>query len=455
MAGQNDLNQRQGSDNVPYSLQTLNDKQLGQLYNLAPIRRLKSGEYLLREGELGQTFYVILNGLISVVKETGAGQREIAVLSEGDWVGEIAFTRQVPRTASAVAKTPVSVMTLDRTLVNSLDHETQAFFFQQLNEIAAERIVDLAERERDLAGQNLKLVDYIRATRSPGRIDYKNSEMIKGIIKQIPRLPSFAGDLVHKLLEEEITPQEIGETIKEDRALSALVLNRINSPVYGFKNKVTDIHQALVALGFNEVYLLVVAEGIRRTMPDNPVFRQILDQSTAVSRISHVISQITRVSRPMEAATIGLFHNIGLGVVNMLKEKNPHLALLIDTLDAPQMGAMLVKDWGLPEIMPSTMEFQSYPEFSPSPMIPENLRLNVALLFIARLCEKTMAGRVEDQPPAVFFPDYLRLLGWESLVIEEIVDSRVLPALLKRIGTFPLHFRKLIVRYKKSNLPDM
>ena len=68
------------------------------------------GESIIREGEVGDRFYILASGRTSV---RAAGE-ERPELGPGDSFGEIALVRNVPRTASVVAIGPVNVFVLDR-----------------------------------------------------------------------------------------------------------------------------------------------------------------------------------------------------------------------------------------------------------------------------------------------------------------------------------------------------
>ena len=69
-----------------------------------------AGAWLVRQGEPGVAFFVIESGRLEVT-QNGSVLRE---LGPGDWFGELALLRDVPRTASIRALTDVSVVVIER-----------------------------------------------------------------------------------------------------------------------------------------------------------------------------------------------------------------------------------------------------------------------------------------------------------------------------------------------------
>jgi CRP/FNR family cyclic AMP-dependent transcriptional regulator len=70
---------------------------------------------IIKEGNMGDWVYVILEGRVKIKKKTSGGLLTIDTLSKGDFVGEMAMLKwsNSTRTASAVADGPVVLGVLD------------------------------------------------------------------------------------------------------------------------------------------------------------------------------------------------------------------------------------------------------------------------------------------------------------------------------------------------------
>jgi CRP/FNR family cyclic AMP-dependent transcriptional regulator len=64
-------------------------------------REFRAGDVLFREGERGEEMYVIQSGVVQIVKRVGDGERSLATLGRGEFVGEMAILNDKPRSATA------------------------------------------------------------------------------------------------------------------------------------------------------------------------------------------------------------------------------------------------------------------------------------------------------------------------------------------------------------------
>jgi CRP-like cAMP-binding protein len=85
-------------------------RQLRRIAKLARIRRFAPGSTLVRAGDPGRSFFVLLDGTAKVVRGGGRSRR----LGIGDYFGEMALLDGAPRSASVVADGEVLALTVDR-----------------------------------------------------------------------------------------------------------------------------------------------------------------------------------------------------------------------------------------------------------------------------------------------------------------------------------------------------
>jgi CRP/FNR family cyclic AMP-dependent transcriptional regulator len=84
-------------------------RDLRRIAAIAEERSVERGAELIREGEPGAEFYVVVEGEIEVRR----GTRRVAQLGAGSFVGEIALLSRSPRTATVVATTPLRLLAID------------------------------------------------------------------------------------------------------------------------------------------------------------------------------------------------------------------------------------------------------------------------------------------------------------------------------------------------------
>ncbi len=80
--------------------------ELQRIASLADELDLGEGATLIREGERGREFLVIVDGTVRVARRG----KTIRDLGPGDFIGEIALISDVPRTATVTATSPVRLL---------------------------------------------------------------------------------------------------------------------------------------------------------------------------------------------------------------------------------------------------------------------------------------------------------------------------------------------------------
>ena len=96
--------------------------ELEEIASIADEIDLPEGKAVIREGETGREFLVIVEGSADVNR----GGRKIATLGPGDFAGEIALIAKMPRTATITTTSPVRALVItDRAFRQLLEHSPQ------------------------------------------------------------------------------------------------------------------------------------------------------------------------------------------------------------------------------------------------------------------------------------------------------------------------------------------
>ena len=90
---------------------TLPGETLARLAQRMEREQVAPGTTVVREGDPGDRFYVVLAGMLSVTQASRGIQR---TLRPGDHFGEVSLAVGVPRTASVRALTPATLASCDR-----------------------------------------------------------------------------------------------------------------------------------------------------------------------------------------------------------------------------------------------------------------------------------------------------------------------------------------------------
>jgi cAMP-dependent protein kinase regulator len=90
------------------------DVELDNIANHLKQERIPAGEVVIREGEVGDKFYILERGKASVWRlDDDQVERKIDEKGPGQYFGEVALVSSAPRNATVRAETPITSLTLD------------------------------------------------------------------------------------------------------------------------------------------------------------------------------------------------------------------------------------------------------------------------------------------------------------------------------------------------------
>ncbi len=102
------------------------------------------GDIIFSEGEIGTEMYIIQSGTVELLKEIGKETRVLATLEKGDFFGEMTVLEDLPRNASARAKTDVELVRINGATFDAM--------LKSNTEIAVRMMRKLSRRLREVTG---------------------------------------------------------------------------------------------------------------------------------------------------------------------------------------------------------------------------------------------------------------------------------------------------------------
>ena len=214
-------------------------------------------------------------------------------------------------------------------------------------------------------------------------------------------------DLSVKLSDPDINPQEISKLIITDQGLTSFILKRVNSPYYGLAQKVDNIFSAIVLLGYNEIYRIVMEERSRKIgiQPDKAEWVH----ANLTSNIAAYLASVARIGVPSGTmVTLGMLHDIARTI--MLKSlPQPEGGFALDPrqrlrqevglygIDHATLGGILARRWGMPAKLITCIEKHHWPMFWPlreiGQVCPDTIK-ELAILSISDIAARNFTQEI-------------------------------------------------------------
>ena len=108
MAGDTDFLRR-----VPWFAE-LDDRALESIANSAVEQRYQPGQVILRQGDTGAGAFIVKAGKVEIVQERDGKETSLGILGPGQVIGEMALLDEFPRSATARAVEPTTLLGIQR-----------------------------------------------------------------------------------------------------------------------------------------------------------------------------------------------------------------------------------------------------------------------------------------------------------------------------------------------------
>lgn len=204
---------------------------------------------------------------------------------------------------------------------------------------------------------------------------------------EIPPLPASSHRIIQLCSNDNAGTDDLCDVISLDPSLSAQVISWASSPYYGVRGEIESVEDAIIrVLGFDMVMNLALglSMGSAFQLPQNGPRHYEDFWFSAVSHavlMEELVRKMPSGERPRlgHAYLAGLLHNFGylaiavvlpphFGILSRYIEANAHLptdVIEMQTLHftKEQLGAWLLKHWGLPESIYTAVRYSQTPMY--------------------------------------------------------------------------------------------
>lgn len=190
--------------------------------------------------------------------------------------------------------------------------------------------------------------------------------------KDLPSIPSTYAKLLKLLNQENTGMNEVAQLIERDPAMTAKVLQIVNSSFFALRREINSAKDAVIFLGLETLKGLVMSQQLFRRFANKGIAENLLDElwnhSLLTAYIARHIVRLENGSRyDMDAAfTAGILHDVGK--LLMLEQLPPtyyqyassivrdnqesiKVEKMIFNTSHSALGASLLRKWGLSDFL--------------------------------------------------------------------------------------------------------
>lgn len=274
---------------------------------------------------------------------------------------------------------------------------------------------------------NMLRVAVERATSLSHVLSNKLLANLVGSVKDLPVLPRTYMALRQKLAEPDAAIRDVVNIVEQDVAISAKVLQLVNSAIFGLPREVSSVKTAVGFLGIDTLQNLVLSAGVFSSfdqLAKLPGFscEELQAHSQLTAKIAGQIPASAHVRGI--AVVAGMLHDVGKLVLatrapehfkRALKgaetEGRPLHAVETELMGVShaEVGAYLLGIWGLPSPVVAAVAHHHHPA-----RVPQDFLDAVGIVYISNILAHQVAGRAplpESSSQPEIDPEYLDRIG--------------------------------------------
>ncbi|HKI99292.1 MAG TPA: cyclic nucleotide-binding domain-containing protein [bacterium] len=125
------------------------DLELVRLLKICHTRKYQDGETIFNEGEKGDRLYVLIMGLVEIIKHREQGTETLATMNAGDCFGEMALVDQEPRSADARAKGDTMIIEVNDQIINDINDILALKLFRKIAILVTKKLRTYTSQHQD------------------------------------------------------------------------------------------------------------------------------------------------------------------------------------------------------------------------------------------------------------------------------------------------------------------
>lgn len=236
--------------------------------------------------------------------------------------------------------------------------------------------------------------------------DLMSAPEIRGIVGTIGALPSLSStykSLTRAVMDPATSLKEVGDIVSQDVAMSAKVLQLVNSAFFGLAQKVTTLQSAVSYLGMETIKNLALAsETFRVFVPDSRIPQSVCEAMQQHAHDTAAIAAKLPVGLKSRDVVVvaALLHDIGsLFLASTMPEKFCSVLSRVEQsgckrFEAEQellgtshaeIGAYLLGLWGIPSLAVEAIAYHHHPTLIPHSGLDATVAVYVADLLVHEL----------------------------------------------------------------------
>ena len=254
---------------------------------------------------------------------------------------------------------------------------------------------------------------------------------------QIPPQPEIVMALMTERASDDPDLEKIARLISKDAGIAAAVLKTANSPFYGLNKKLTSIQQAISFLGMKNIGALVMGLALRNSVPVKGM-DHYWESTNRTAQYAHMLARNLGMRATEEVQLYVLFHD---SAMPLLLQRFPDYLDTMKRIPATPwiqiteledlhhntnhvaVGALLSRNWGLPEKVREAIQWHHDPVVFIGDTVSSEIRTLIAIGHVADHIEEIVSQQLNECTWEAFGKACLEHLMLGETELQDIIDT--------------------------------